>query len=450
MKALPVASKLLSSVLFAFVLAAHQCVMAGVNLQVTIETHNVPNQGSSNTPTDTQDSLDVTLADGYISVKTPREAQIFDFKLRRRIVLNSVTKTYVDFSLYDVVGFRAVEFRNREMLHGALSAAKIPGAPFSMIDNEHVLSVHSATSAKIDETTNNGEVIFSSGDHQLARWSEAGFNMSPADLARFANFVRYQLGGHPQILKMLAAGKSIPNKLIFTFNEAWGTSVRSIAITTAHQLDPASYDLSSYSKQSVARPPNLLDEILDQATSASSKSIEVAKENNRTAQASDFRDAQLVDALLGSIEWTLMTGQQFSPFSTEQLSKIRADPSVQKLTGAIGANTKDAMKDAVQTLVDLRSHAPKKTYVLKIFEANDRLRLGEQDAAKALFTEVLQSNPFLAGVYKDLGDLLLMQYDTPRAWRCWDLGRHLAPQFANFAAVSEFEKSLAEQQPEYF
>jgi hypothetical protein len=53
-------------------------------------------------------------------------------------------------------------------------------------------------------------------------------------------------------------------------------------------------------------------------------------------------------------------------------------------------------------------------------EANHRARLKQPKEAERLFMEALQANPVLAGAYKDLGDLLLMQYDSPRAWRCWD------------------------------
>ena len=55
-----------------------------------------------------------------------------------------------------------------------------------------------------------------------------------------------------------------------------------------------------------------------------------------------------------------------------------------------------------------------------------------------------------AGTYKVPGGNLLMSYDASNAWRRWDLGHRIAPGFANFKAVSQFEASLAAQHPEYF
>jgi hypothetical protein len=76
--------------------------------------------------------------------------------------------------------------------------------------------------------------------------------------------------------------------------------------------------------------------------------------------------------------------------------------------------------------------------------------LGEIVTARRLFTEVLASHPFLTGAYKDLGDALLLGYDTSRARRCWDIGRRIASQFRTLSLVDQFEKELEAEHPEYF
>jgi hypothetical protein len=445
-------SKLAVVFAFAIVGFASRSATAAVELQIDVDTHNTPRQANAKIPADSKESLEVVLADGYISVKAPTETRIFDFKTRRRIVLDRTAKTYVDYSLYDIVGFRTLELRNREMLHGALAAAKIGSALMTTIDNEHTLAVQSSTPAKVGEAVDGDNVVFSDADHELARWSKKGTDVGAADVKQFAGFLRYNLGGHPQILKSLAAGTVIPDRLVFTFVDGWGTGVHSLLVKSVRQIDSPSYDISSYAKRNAVQAHDPIDSIVDRADAAPSTAIESAKTDSRVGQESDFHDGHLLDALLGLSEWSLMTGQQPSRLSPEQLATVRADPSVQKFTSVIGvtAKNKDAMADAIKALVELRAQAPKKAYVLKLFEANDRLQLGDPATAKVLFTEVLQGNLFLAGAYKDLGDLLFLQYDTPRAWRCWDIGRRIAPQFANFAAISRFEQSLLTQYPEYF
>lgn len=439
-----------SSLLFAVTGTVSQSALAAVNLLVNIETHNTPSKAASNIPPDSKESLEVTLAEGFTTVKSAQATTIYDFKTRRRIVLDDATKTYVGYSLYDTVGFRSIEFQNREKQRTALAAAKITAASMSLVDNEHLFSIQSRTPAKIDEGIKEGDLVFSSNDRQFACWSKRGFEVSGVDAERFAKFLRYNLGGHPMVLSKLASGNLIPDRLTFTFTEIGWTSSRSISIKAVNQVDSSSIDLSSYSMRRASETPGKLDDILDQAASLKPEEIERAKGLYLESGKKKFHDGKGLDAMLELLEWTLMIGQQMPPLSAEQLISVRGDPSVQKLMTSLAAKTKDQFAEASKTLVELRSQAPRKSYVLKVFEANNRIRLGEFASSEKLFIETLQNNLLLAGVYKDLGDLFFIRYDTFRAWRCWDIGRHLAPQFGNFAAVNQFEKTLAAQYPEYF
>ncbi|PRC93503.1 hypothetical protein [Solimicrobium silvestre] len=427
-----------------------QNTIAAVNLNATIKTQNIKNKPDSKTPADTQESLDVTLDSGYMSMRSANEIKIFDFKTRRRFTLDDATKTYMDYSIYDTVGFRDLEFQNRENLNKRLAAAKIDVDTHRTIDNEHLFAVQSQTQRHVEEKDVGDDLEFSIEGRELARWSKAGVKVSAEDSSRFVNFLRYKLGGHPQILKRLAASGVIPNKIVLTFNEFWGTTTCTIVVNSAHQIDDVAYDLSAFSRRQAAKSSDKLDQILGQDRGITAAKLEHAKNGILTQQASDIRDGKLLDAMLAVFEFSLTTGQQIPPFTPDQLAKIRLDSSVQNLTHALGASTKEAMPDAITTLVNLRLNAPNKAYILKIFEANDRLKLGDSDAAKALFAEVLQTNPYIAGVYKDLGDLFYMRFDTAHAWQCWDIGRQIAPEFTNLKAVSQYEDLLTTQHSEYF
>jgi hypothetical protein len=450
MRCFPTLSFIARSLVIGLAMIICQPSQAAITLQVNIQTHNTFTHPQNETPLDSQQTLEVILADDYITVKSPQETTIFDFKARRRIVIDNAEKTYVDYSLFDTLGFRVYEFQNRAMLNGALAAAKITSLSQATVDNEHILSIQSQLPSKIDEVESNNEVLFSSKDHPLASWSKNGIEASARDAQRFAMFIRYCVGGHPQILGRLSAGNFIPNKLSITFTEVWGERTDSISIKTLAQNASDSYDLNSLAKRKQSPTPSKTDEILDRSTNLTPEAIEKIKLDYQEKLATAFQNGDVLDAMLGSIEWSLMTGQRAPKFTPDQLTLLRNNQSVQALTVAIQANSKESFNDAVKTLVGLRAEAPNKTYVLKIFEANDRRRLKDNESAQKLLIEVLEANPILAGVYKDLGDLLVGQYDTPRAWRCWDLGRHLAPQFKNFEDVDQFEATLLKQYPEYF
>jgi hypothetical protein len=423
--------------------------MAAISLHVDVETHNTASKGGSHIPADAHEALDVTLSNEYISITSPSETEILDFQGRRRFTLDNSAKVYVEFSLYDAVGFRVMELQNREMLNGVLAAASVSPASFATVDDEQALSVLSRTPAKIDETVDREDRVFSSGGRQLIRWSKTGVQVSSSDIERFAKFLRYREGGHPYILSTLATGNSIPSRSVYTDTEAWGTRIISISTAAVHQVEATPYDLRGYSRRSNGSSPDGIDELLDKAANLTPEAVEAARARNREDVAQAFHDGRLVDALLATSEGGLMGGQ-LDRFSPEQLARFRGEPAVGELISALGVHSKEGAPGAAKAFLDLREKAPRKAYVLKIFEANNRLMMNDAPSAIRLFREALESNIAIAGVYKDLGDLLFTRYDTPRAWRCWDVGRLIGPQFSNFNSVNQFEKRLASDHPEYF
>ncbi|NTW51694.1 MAG: hypothetical protein HGB22_03820 [Chlorobiaceae bacterium] len=459
MKPLSAVSTLVSCLAFALMSMATQPAIAAIKMQLCIDTHFTPVGESRNLPPDSRETLEVTLADNYTSVESTQENEIVDFSLRRRFQIDNESKTYVEYSLYSTVGFRILELQNRQKMHqlfnkmfepGTPQAAQFPSGEHGAIDDEHNLSICiPGTSRNIVMTEKGDERIYTNENHQLARWRINGVAVNAADAQRFVKFIRFRVGGHPEILKRVAEEKIIPDKMVFTMHDMLSLCSRTLVITNIHTTDSASYNLAAYSKRKVSPSANKLEFILDQAESRSPKAIEADKSAKRKAIDTVLQKGKIFDRLLGSLELALM-GEPLQAFPDSQLLLMKTEPSITKFTKAMGAKTRDELKMAVQTLVDLRSQAYTKSYLLKLFEASYRLRLVELDTAKNLFLEVLQSNPSLAGAYNDLGGLLYMRYDTPGAWRCWDIARRIAPQFPLSDKVNKLETSLVESFPEYF
>jgi hypothetical protein len=442
-------------------------VLAAIQLEIRIDTRNTPTapppasttaNGDTFTfkplpaPPDSQASLEVTLADTFISIKSDTETKILDFRSKRKIGVDNISKTYVDYSLFAELGFRYLELGNRLGLQAAEIAMKLPMHGHDKLSNEHNLSILRDFTTKMDETVRSGQVIFSSGNRELARLENKGFKVTPLDSENFAKFLRYEFGGHPSILKKISAGTLIPGKLIFTFTEVGWTSIREISITSLAFVDSNSYDLSALSPRKAAPSSDELDAILDHVVGLPPSALDNAKENNRLALEKALRDDQIFEAWLVMLERWLMAGRPPSPseVTPNQLKKLRANPSVLKLQRVVSPKTKEGFTESINELIALRSETQTMVHVLKVYEANNRLRLGQIESARKLFLEVLRERSLLASAYKDLSDLLFAQYDTPRAWRCLDIGRRLAPTFENFSEINKFEKILVDNYPEYF
>jgi tetratricopeptide (TPR) repeat protein len=454
MKHLPVLS---ASLLMASICMSSHSALAAIRMHVTVDTRIIPFKGSVNVPPDSLENLDVTLSDDYLALVSDKSTRIFDLRKRRLLLLDNKTRTYADYSLYSVVGFRNMEFQNRQMMTVPVNKiisdkpkqANSSPQGLTTIDNEHNLSVTSpGSSTVIGETVKGKDRVFSNGNRQLANWSRNGFAVDSTDAERFSRFIRYRLAGHPEILKKLAAEKFIPKKLLFTFVDINKTNC-TMVINDLRHLDPEPYDISAYTKSKAGHSSDNIDEALDLAESLTPDTIEAIKTSERSAVEKHFRDGMIFNAFLGLNEMILM-GDPAPVYSNERLTLVRSDKSVVKFISAMQAESEAELRNAITTFVDLRSKASTNSFLLKLYEATCRRRLLDFDKASKLFLEVLKANPALASAYKDLGDLLYIRYDTPRAWRCWDIGRRLAPQFKYFGPLSEYEKSLVEKFPEYF
>jgi len=429
-------------------LAASHGAFAAVTLQVISSVHTESVKGVTNPPADTRQVMDVTLSDDYTAVKMPKVDLIYDFKTRRYYVIDTVNKVYVDYSLYSIAGFRTMELKNRENINAMLAKAKIDTPLSRQVDREQELSVADGDAVKIDESGGDGTLEFSSEGRRLASWSKAGVRVGAADAARFAQFLRYTQAGHPRLLARLAGDGVIPARLTFTVNTGVGVRTIGISVSEVKSAPAPAYDLKGYAPR-VAQAGEL-DMLLDRMAALTPERLAAMRAAHPCDTAADYRDDQLLDTMLGRTECVLATGEPMLPFTPAQLEKMREDPAVGLMLAAVSPKNKEEYEGAVKTLAQLRKQAPRKAYVLKLLEANNRLRLGQRKESLQLFGEVLEANPVLGGAYKDLGDLLLLTGDSPRAWRSWDIGRGIAPKVPNFMAVNDFEAQLLKRHPEFF
>ena len=437
--------------LCAALLAGHSA-FAAVTLQVTSSVHTESVKGVTNPPADTRQVMDVTLSDDYTAVKMHKVELIYDFKSRRYYVLDTASKAYVEYSLYSIAGFRTMELKNRENINAMLAKAKIDTPLSRQVDREQELSVTEGEAVKIDESAGDGTLEFSSEGRKLASWSKAGAKVGAADAARFAQFLRYTQTGHPQLLARLAKDGVIPAQLTFTVNTGVGVRTVSISVAEVKTARPPAYDLKGYAPRA-AQTGELageLDVMLDRMAALTPERLAALRAAHPCDTAADYRDDQPLDTMLGRTECVLATGEPMLPFTPAQLEKMREDPAVGLMLASVSPKNKEEYEGAVKTLEQLRKQAPRKAYVLKLLEANNRLRLGQRKESLQLFGEVLEANPVLGGAYKDLGDLLVLTGDSARAWRSWDIGRAIAPKVPNFTAVNDFEAQLLKRHPEFF
>lgn len=436
------------SLVAAAMLAVAVQAQAGASFQMTVATHNQPGPGSQNVPPDDTLTSQVVLGERSMSVTMPGRAAMFDFASRRRYEIDLKAGTYVDYSLFDSVGFRVMEVQNRAALRRALAAAKIENPTSDPVFDEQSLSVLLQPGRALTEAADGADTVLSVDGKPLLRIGAGGTAVGAGDAAAFARYLRYQFGGHPLVLAKLASLGRVPAKFVMYYHEVGGAQTRNFTISGFTQTAPPAYDLARYAER--AGGADEIDQLLDRARHETHAATEADRVKFEAEQNAAFAEKRALDAMLGAVEWTLMTGAPMKPFAAEQQALLQADPAVRTVLASMNPTDKAGLAAAVPVMQSMRAQTMRKRHVLQLFEANDRAKLGDRNAALPLYASVLRANPALAGAYKDMGDVLLLGFDMPRAWRSWDAGRRIAPKLNLFDPVNQFEQKLLREHPEFF
>lgn len=428
--------------------AAH----AAVDAHLTVDMHAEGGPGVQNVPPDKHYEIDATLGDTWMIVRNGAHTSFFDFERRRHVEIDEPTHTRIDFSLYDAAGFRVMELANRRNLARMMAAAKITQAQaqFDPVDVEHILSIQDKPGSPLTVAAEGRDTVFLNGTRLLARENTQATPVPPAQARMFAQLIRYTWGGHPQILAALAQANAIPATLTLTTVNGV-TTTTAIKVSSVRPSSTGPIDVAAIAPRPDAAAQTPVDHILARGDAITAADVAAARQRTHDRTVAAFQDKRMLDAWLGILEWMLTTGEAPPALDATQKAALTSDPSVITLNAALAPHPdKTDMQHAIEQLDALRPHAQSQGYMLDLFIANDRASLGDRKTARDGLVAVLQAHPFIAGAYKDLGDNLLMSYDASNAWRCWDLGRRIAPGYQNFKAVDQFEASLATQHPEYF
>ncbi len=419
---------------------------AALTMQVDFDVHHelVP-KGSATLPPDSHRSTTVTLEARRVVVAGSDATTVYD-ATRRRDVVDNKSRTRVDHSLYDVPAFRTIEYR-RVGLSRAMAVAKIDDGT-TAVDLEQNLGFQEPSSP-LQVAEDGVDRTFSGPTRVFCRISLAATVVKADEARMFVQMLRHAIAVHPQVLAGIASANAIPERMV-AVSRQFSEETQTVTVRSIHETADAPIDASTIPRRRATASSQPIDRALDRATALDAADVSRTLARARDEIAVALRDGRLLDAMLGIIEWGLTSGEPLVWATPEQRARVGADAAVASLSRALAATTKDETTAALPVLEGLHSQAATKAYVLDIFIANDRKTLGQPVVARDLLLNVLAVNPLIAGVYKDLGDCELMQFDTVRAWRAWDSGRRLFPRFANFTAVDRFEQSLLSEHPEYF
>lgn len=421
--------------------------------------------------------ITVLLGVDYVDLVEGARETLYDFRLRRRLSLDRGAKLFANFSLYGDMAFRRFELGKRETLAEMFGEAS-PGEPLPLALQpfwlESDLGMRSGAKQPPEirqEPAAGGAVRFRADGDEVALFAPAT-QAVPAELRRsFARFLRLRLPIHPDILAAVELDGRLPQRLVIVSAAGGERQPLGLVLRTAGRLQ-GDYPLPA------GLAPRPLGAQAADAEAASLRGLlpvmleaVAGRRGNGPRPLEDYRRA--IDQALGEgrgFAATLLLAEAALQYGTtagdcasgsgwfvacrsaEELGReFAADPRAVLFYKAQLAEPKDPTA-AVAVWEGLKRDDVANGYVVDAFLA-DRLSAGgrRQDAMGA-FSRALEGDPYLAGVYKELGDHFLRASRTDLAWICYDLGRALPGRDADdpLAAVDRLEDEVASAYPDFF
>lgn len=389
--------------------------------------------------------------------------RIYDFKKRRMFVLNNMDKTYSCESLYGILAFRLAELANRLVLNQVLSgvALKDKGL-FDKFFSETMMSmqlVGKGSAYKLEKAVLNGEAVYKYAGKTVASVKLAG-PLSAESRRQLSLYLIWETPLHPVIRQdILKSGKAF--QLLKSSLENPPVYNQKLALSLL-KTESSEYKISiDQGFKELASASDPLSEVRTRIKELGG--LVPADLKARTiAYAEAAREKKnYLDALLALTEYGLQTGENLTDELRNMKSELEADQDCQLFMAALKApQSEEEANLALGSLDMIERNKHEKSYLLDIFRANLIIDLqrngsaeiktaGQADPEKS-FLAVLKVNPFITGVYSDLGSYYESKYMQRYAWSCYDLARQFYPQHAMMLEVNEKEKKLAETCPEFF
>ncbi len=410
----------------------------------------------------------------YVALVDGKRMTITDLRLRRRFVVDEDAGTMVNLSLYGDVMFRRVELVRRMEIATALNKAKNhPDMPQSLdpfwIESELGIGGAGKLRGEVVPHRDGAATVFDYAGQMVASVT-TGDVAVPTNVNRsYGTFLR-GLSFHPSIARWLVESGQVPTRIDFT-SEARGKTekitLRLRGATVQASDFPLPLGLSVTLLPWGENDPDvgLLREILPRMGEAVTTPTDRTKgiAADRTAIARDFKEGHKFAAALRLTELALRWGRSATkcdaaagadgPCLTkaEIDRELRGDPRSIAMFKATALQDRDPAKALEMWRGIDRSDVPN-AYMVDIFTARLLSESGDRAAAAKAFAAAFAGDPYIAALYREIGDHFARASRLDLAWLCYDLGRALPNREPPDAltGIDDIEQQLAAHYPDLF
>jgi len=401
----------------------------------------------------------VCLTDRYFSVIDGPVRSIYDFEKLRITFINDQTKEYSDLSLFSIVGFRGMEFQNRLLLadifNKALNkSAETSGQGKRVYDIETLFAIEKPGSEKIkiSEKTNNNRLTYEFENEPVVECLLSNTALSGAQKQLFERYLIYCCFMHPQVRRSIMAKDKLPRYLKYMIKgEAGEVTTVEMTLARAGYEDIDSRVIPPDYKRVYKTSSEELNPIVTTVMEKTNpiKRLEPA---DYIVMAKDLTNKKsYFDANLALLECGLQTGENMN----KEIKAVmdaggKDDFRTTAFFNAAKTIDKETTEKNQRILENIKRDGLTRGHVIDIMIADNKMFSQDMAEAQRMFLSVLKINPYIAGVYNDLGDTYVSSYDTFSGWQCWDTARFLCPNHPMLVQITEYENRLKANYSDFF
>lgn len=400
-----------------------------------------------------------------LSITNKNICRIFDFKEKKIWTLDSLKKTYSKQSLYADISFRVAELKNRILLASLIRKglqSKLNSTIMDPFFSEEMLALSlpgRGSGYKLEKQRVGATEIYKHASMQVSAFSPGSTALSGDRLRQFSRFLIYGTNLHPEIRADIEKSGKLPQKLMF-YVDNQPLSAKKTELTLK-KISPGDYCIqipSTYCQAAELRNP--LTPVYKRIEEMGGKPPAELRQLTVDYFKKAAEEKRYLDAMLSVLEFGLQTGEKLG----DELSAIRAEISKDQdcrhlLAGLSIPESENEARTALASLDRIDRKKVDRSYLIDIFRANllvymadhgiiDSKNSPENDPVKT-FISVLLKNPFITGVYHDLGKYLESSYMQNYAWDCYDLARKFYPEDPVLSEIADREKELESNFPQF-
>jgi tetratricopeptide (TPR) repeat protein len=204
----------------------------------------------------------------------------------------------------------------------------------------------------------------------------------------------------------------------------------------------------SLSPEKYADDPRSLTSLFQNLLNLGVKRLE--KEDFEAAYVKAFEEKDYLDAALILSEYSFQTGEDLS-VGTRKIEPYReTDKLLKQFLVGLNTSNRESIEKAIPTLLNLPREGLTRGYIIDVMLGDARVAFGDISGAQTCFVKALESNPYMAAVYKDLGDSLLITQNLDRAWDCYLRAQELCPNHKILKEIQEKQDWMTRTFPEFF